>query len=330
MRILPVKFIFFLLAVFGPQSVVAQSCPSGLRKLSNGEPCIPEQLFNYLYCLKQSGGGKIEVQEKSNNSATKKLEISVEGKAAGVILSGGGAAGFKKEDVQRSAKEFSQKLDPTLAERCQSFIGLMSGQVAPSKADLESLFGIKVRLGSARSEVQSAVPEGSWQLSEAGKAFLTVQSSFLGIPGTLRLWVEADRVQRAVFNIEHDGAEWITNKNGEEVRRGKNGKPLTFAQALNNCRPVLSIKSKLVEYYGAPSRVVDSEQDFDPTANWEKQGERRGKVAGHSWTFDYKINGANVRIGYLVYTWDVAMIKYESPIGEERKNYHCKVTVTVA
>lgn len=38
---------------------MAQVCSNGEKQLHAGEPCIPAVLFNYLYRLENSGGGKI-------------------------------------------------------------------------------------------------------------------------------------------------------------------------------------------------------------------------------------------------------------------------------
>ena len=53
--------LVFVAALVPTLSVAADTCAPGQRRLNNGEPCIPETLFNYLYCLKKSGDGKVEV-----------------------------------------------------------------------------------------------------------------------------------------------------------------------------------------------------------------------------------------------------------------------------
>lgn len=98
----------------------AENCTAGQRRLNDGEPCIPETLFNYLYCLSKSGGGKVEVTKKDDSSAAKGLEISVGGKGSGVIVKGEGNVGFKQTDANRVVKELSERIDPSLASKCES------------------------------------------------------------------------------------------------------------------------------------------------------------------------------------------------------------------
>lgn len=99
-----------------------ETCANNQRKLHPGEPCIPEPLFNYLYCLSNSGGGKIEVVKKEQTETTKDLEINVQGKGSGVVIKAEGGGGFKSSEASRAGKELSEKLDPTLAAHCESIL----------------------------------------------------------------------------------------------------------------------------------------------------------------------------------------------------------------
>ncbi len=98
-----------------------QTCPSGQSRLGGEEPCIPSQLFNYLYCLKQSGGGKIEVVERDDTTKARSLEVNIEGKGSGVVIKGEGIGGFKSAETTRVLKELNEKLDPSLTSNCKEF-----------------------------------------------------------------------------------------------------------------------------------------------------------------------------------------------------------------
>ncbi len=41
-------------------------CPKGEKQLHPNEACIPTSLFNYLYCLEKSGGGRIEITRQES------------------------------------------------------------------------------------------------------------------------------------------------------------------------------------------------------------------------------------------------------------------------
>ncbi|MFA5985280.1 MAG: hypothetical protein WC782_14790 [Methylococcaceae bacterium] len=126
--------VLVLVAALVPTlSVAADTCAPGERRLNNGEPCIPETLFNYLYCLSKSGGGKIEVASKGDSSTTTGLEVTVGGKGSGVILKGEGNAGFKQTEANRVAKEISERIDPSLAARCQTLSGPATEPASPIK-----------------------------------------------------------------------------------------------------------------------------------------------------------------------------------------------------
>jgi hypothetical protein len=108
----------FLLAITGVAS--SQTCPPQQNRLKDGEPCIPTLLFNYLYCLKNSNSGEVEVVERGGNSQSKQLEINVAGKGSGVIVQGEGGGGFKQGTASTVTQELQRKLDPTLASKCES------------------------------------------------------------------------------------------------------------------------------------------------------------------------------------------------------------------
>lgn len=99
----------------------SESCPKGEKRLRANEECIPASLFNYLYCLQQSGGGKIEVIRKSGDETTKNLEIQLSGKGSGVVIKGEGGGAIKKSDATKAARELQEKLDPSLSANCKYF-----------------------------------------------------------------------------------------------------------------------------------------------------------------------------------------------------------------
>ena len=116
---------FFLVVSVLPAHGLGQACGQGQRRLSPSEPCIPETLFNYLYCLEKSGSGKVEFVQRNNDVSEKGREFTLDGKATGVILSGALNGGYKQNDVSRVAREISQKVDPTLAGKCEAFAKLI-------------------------------------------------------------------------------------------------------------------------------------------------------------------------------------------------------------
>ena len=59
------------------------------------------------------------------------MEVTVDGKGSGVIFKGEGSVGFKEAEANRLVKEVSERIDPSLAARCQALSG--SGAVQDSK-----------------------------------------------------------------------------------------------------------------------------------------------------------------------------------------------------
>ena len=118
----------FLLGIHSA-SLAQQACPSGQSRLREGEPCIPAALFNYLYCLSQSGGGKIEVVKKDDTTKSTGYEVNIGGKGSGVVISGEGSGTFKSTETTRAIKELSEKLDPSLTKNCRE---LSSAIATPS------------------------------------------------------------------------------------------------------------------------------------------------------------------------------------------------------
>ncbi|MGD0283680.1 MAG: hypothetical protein ABSB95_15115 [Dissulfurispiraceae bacterium] len=101
-------------------------CPKGEKRLHPGEECIPAQLFNYLYCLEYSGGGKVEITRTGSTDDAKSLEIQLAGKGSGVILKGEGSGKFTKANTTKTTREIHEKLDPTLTANCKSLVNPVS------------------------------------------------------------------------------------------------------------------------------------------------------------------------------------------------------------
>lgn len=131
------SLLVFLVLANTSNSYAADLCPASQRKLNEGEPCIPEVLFNYLYCLSKSGGGKVEIGAKTDMSDSKGREISVGGKGSGVVISAAGALSIKQQDATRAVREVSERIDPSLASKCESFARNIVGNSAASRITRE-------------------------------------------------------------------------------------------------------------------------------------------------------------------------------------------------
>jgi hypothetical protein len=75
---------------------------------------------------------------RGQTETTKDLEINVQGKGSGIVVKGEGGAGVKKSEASRVGKELSERLDPTLAARCESVLQLLLAQ-APSKGHMSEM-----------------------------------------------------------------------------------------------------------------------------------------------------------------------------------------------
>lgn len=114
-----IRYLVPALLILASWHVAAQpACPKGEKRLRPTDECIPAVLFNYLYCLEKSGGGKVEIKTKSGDEKTKSIEIGVAGAAGSVVLKGKGSVGFKNSDAEKAVREIEERLDPTLAQRC--------------------------------------------------------------------------------------------------------------------------------------------------------------------------------------------------------------------
>jgi hypothetical protein len=116
-----------LLLVTDVAVAAAEACPAGQKRLKESEPCIPELLFNYLYCLNGSGGGVIEVNEGHGATNSRTTELKLKGSGSGVILKGAAEVGFKQDDLSAATSELQKKLNPTLADNCKYFADKILG-----------------------------------------------------------------------------------------------------------------------------------------------------------------------------------------------------------
>ncbi|WP_027780587.1 hypothetical protein [Paraburkholderia caledonica] len=108
-------------------ATAAQECTGGQKRLKESEPCIPEPLFNYLYCLNVSGGAVVEVTESSGDANSKTTNIKVKGSGSGVILKGAGEVGYAQANVSSATRELQKKLNPELAANCKYYADKIMG-----------------------------------------------------------------------------------------------------------------------------------------------------------------------------------------------------------
>jgi len=103
-------------------SAAADSCTDpGEKVLRPGEPCMPARLIVYLYCLEKSGGGKVEFTSKITTDTTSEAQISVGGKASGIIIKSEASGRVSKTESAKVTSELQEKLDPTLGANCKFY-----------------------------------------------------------------------------------------------------------------------------------------------------------------------------------------------------------------
>lgn len=163
--------LVFVAALVPTLSIAADTCAPGQRRLNNGEPCIPEMLHNYLYCLSKFGEGKVEIVRKGDSSTTRGLEVNVSGKGSGVIFKGEGSGGSKQAEANRAVKEVSERIDPSLAKRCQEIAGSASPPTPPIAQNSHTSQGS--RLGSTSKSAPNTMLNGHWMISHMfdGKSY---------------------------------------------------------------------------------------------------------------------------------------------------------------
>ena len=173
--------------------IAAQMCPAGEKRLADGEPCIPSILANYLYCLKSSGGGKIEIVRKDDAGIVNRLEVNVGGKGSGVIIKGEASGGVKKEEASRAVMELAEKLDPSLAQICERLAKPASVErtrpraaepartmAAGGTADASTFF---TRLKGSWTASESVAPRNPWECGQPLQTKRTVSVETLSADG---------------------------------------------------------------------------------------------------------------------------------------------------
>lgn len=95
------------------------SCKSGDRKLDLNAPCIPAKLVDYLYCLQESGGGKVEFKSKEGSEKSSAYQITFGGKASGIIVQEDASGGYTSSEIATVVRELREKLDPKLTANCK-------------------------------------------------------------------------------------------------------------------------------------------------------------------------------------------------------------------
>lgn len=115
------QVLLYLYCIAGWAQASDGTCAAGTKRLAEKEPCIPTPLFNYLYCLSKSGDGKISVVKKASTANTASNNTTVAASGSGVVISIGGSIDLKRDEVKKAISEIEQKIDPSLASKCESF-----------------------------------------------------------------------------------------------------------------------------------------------------------------------------------------------------------------
>lgn len=220
----------------------------------------------------------MEIQRKTDNSNSKSLEISVGGRGSGVVFSGEGNLGVKKSDANRLVKEVSEKIDPTLAARCESLArssnssgtNNSSGPANSSKIP----FAPEFRVGMSKAEAKEIAPSADWKLAKdaPGQEFIYVKQDFGSGPGDVFLYFAAGRLVRASATIDLDSnvikTEMKWPKNGEEPRYTREG--LGKEVAKSKCQENYDSTVRfLLGIYNAPAGGIP-EKTQDESATVER------------------------------------------------------------
>ena len=132
MKITPLIALIFCMVTLRAQA--ADECKKGSKSLHPGEPCIPEVLFNYLYCLSNSGNGKIEVVHSGDDSSDSGVEVKATGEGRNLVLSGKVGASYKKDEATRLVKLAQEKLDPNLVTNCRAIAEISNNSTSSTDA----------------------------------------------------------------------------------------------------------------------------------------------------------------------------------------------------
>lgn len=315
------------------------ACPVGSSRLNSGEPCIPEQLFNYLYCLSKSGGGKVEIQKKTDNSNSKSLEISVGGKGSGVVFSGEGNVGVKKSDANRLVKEVSEKIDPTLAARCESLAKSTNAgnpNQPPAIPRLARIpFAPEFRLGMTKNEAKELAPSADWKVAQdaPGQEFIYMKQDFGSGPSGVWLYFSGGRLVRAEAKVDVESnvvkTEMKWPKSGEAPRISRDG--ISKEAAKSKCQDNYDSTVRfLLGIYNAPSGgIPERTQDERATVEGWDQGKSLNIKAATA-----RIRSANFQstseYTKIAFEWNASTYIYDvlnSNHTISRDSFYCNISL---
>ena len=127
------RYAPMLLLLFSIGASAQTPCPTGEKRLRPAEECIPVALFNYLYCLERSGGGRVEVVKRDETNKNKTYRIDLAGEGKGIIVAGSAKGGISASDSQKVINELKEVLDKSLVARCATFARPASKKPLTSK-----------------------------------------------------------------------------------------------------------------------------------------------------------------------------------------------------
>jgi len=137
-------------------SFAAENCSDGQRRIAQGEPCIPASMFEYLYCLSQSGGGRVEVSTSEGAAGSKKWNIKVAGQGSGVVVKGSGSVEVGRDEASQAVKESIQKYSGSLPENCKALAMIASAPMAPPREPKKEMGPLERGVGMDHSDIDAA------------------------------------------------------------------------------------------------------------------------------------------------------------------------------
>lgn len=150
----PIAFGFVLMH---QMAFAAENCSDGQRRIAQGEPCIPASMFEYLYCLSQSGGGRVEVATSEGAAGSKKWNIKVAGQGSGVVVKGSGSVEVGRDEASQAVKESIQKYSGSLPENCKAIAMIASTpNMAPPSDSKKEMGPLERGVGMDHSDIDAA------------------------------------------------------------------------------------------------------------------------------------------------------------------------------
>jgi hypothetical protein len=110
--------VFAAILCVSSSALAADSCPGGEKRLRANEECFSATIVNYIYCVQNTGGGVLEFRRKSDTDKSKGYELSINGKASGIVVMGAAGGKYTSRDADRVVQEIADRLDPGLAATC--------------------------------------------------------------------------------------------------------------------------------------------------------------------------------------------------------------------